>query len=63
MQKMIRSGSVKRGEVDFCVGNNVRVVALTVGTMQLYLTLGFIKELNNWYLVPSMIRNILSHSF
>jgi hypothetical protein len=35
MQGMIRSRSVKRGEVDFRVGNNARVAALIVGTMQL----------------------------
>jgi hypothetical protein len=33
---------VKRGEVDFRVGNNARVAALTVGTMQLHLPSGFI---------------------
>ena len=59
---MIRSRSVKRGEVDFRVGNNARVAALTVGTMQLHLPSGFILELNNCYLVPSMSRNIMSPS-
>jgi hypothetical protein len=59
---MIRSRSVKRGEVDFRVGNNARVVALTVETMQLHLPSGFILELNNCYLVPSMSRNIMSPS-
>jgi hypothetical protein len=32
MQGMIRSRSVERGEVDFRVGNNARVAALSVGT-------------------------------
>jgi hypothetical protein len=40
MQGMIRSRSVERGEVDFRVGNNARVVALSVGTMQLHLPVG-----------------------
>ena len=62
MQGMIRSRSVKRGEVDFRVGNNARVAALTVGTMQLHLPSGFILELNNCYIVPSMSRNIMSPS-
>jgi hypothetical protein len=62
MQGMIRSRSVKRGEVDFRVGNNARVAALTVRTMQLHLPSGFILELNNCYLVPSMSRNIMSPS-
>jgi hypothetical protein len=43
MQGMIRR-SVKRGEVDFWVGNNARVAALTIGTMQLHLPSGFILE-------------------
>jgi hypothetical protein len=59
---MIRSRSVKRGEVDFRVGNNARVAALTVGTMQLHLPSGFILELNNFHLVPSMSQNIMSSS-
>ena len=62
MQGMIRSRSVKKGEVDFRVGNNARVAALNVGTMQLHLPSGFIMELNNCYFVPSLSRNILSPS-
>jgi len=42
MQGMIRCRSVEKGEVDFCVGNNARVAALNVGTMQLHLPSGFI---------------------
>jgi hypothetical protein len=62
IQGMIRSRSVERGEVDFRVGNNTRVAALTVGTTQLHLPSGFIMELNNCYFVPSLSRNILSPS-
>jgi hypothetical protein len=62
MQGLIRSRSVERGEVDFRMGNNTRVVALTVGTMQLHLPSGFIMELNNCYFVPSLSRNIISPS-
>jgi hypothetical protein len=36
-QGMIRSRSVENREVNFHVGNNARVTALTVGTMQLHL--------------------------
>jgi hypothetical protein len=60
MQGLVRSRSVEKGEVDFCIGNNVRVVALTVGTMQLQLPSGFILEFNNCYYVPAMGQNILS---
>jgi hypothetical protein len=59
---MIKSRSVKRGEVYFLVGNNANIVALIVGTMQLHLPSGFILDLNNCYLVLSMSRNIMSPS-
>jgi hypothetical protein len=62
MQGMTRSRSVARGEVDFRMGNNARVAALSVGTMQLHLPSGFILELNNCYFVPSLSRNIISPS-
>ena len=62
MQGMIRSRSVGKGEVDFSVGNNARVAALNVGTIQLHLSSGFIMELNNCYFVPSLSRNIVSPS-
>ena len=62
MQGMIRCRSVEKGEVDFHVGNNARVAALNVRTMQLHLPSGFILELNNCYFVPSLSRNIVSPS-
>jgi urease accessory protein UreH len=37
MQGLTRSRSMARGEVDFHVGNNARVAALSVRTMQLHL--------------------------
>ena len=60
MQGLIRSRSVQRGEVDFRMGNNARVLVLTVGTMQLHLPSGFIMELNNFCFIPSFSRNIIS---
>jgi hypothetical protein len=62
IQGMRRSRSVESGELDFRVGNNARVAALTVGAMQLHLSSGFIMELNNCYFVPSLSGNILSPS-
>jgi len=59
---MTKSRSVERGEVDFRVGNNARVAAVAVGTMQLHLPSGFVLELSNCYFVPSLSRNILSPS-
>ena len=57
-----KSRSVERGKVDFRVGNNARVAALPVETMQLHLPSGFILKLNNCYFVPSLSRNIVSPS-
>ena len=62
MQGLTKSRSIGRGEVDFRVGNNARVAAVAVGTMQLHLSLGFVLELNNYYFVPSLSRNIMSPS-
>jgi hypothetical protein len=59
---MIRSRSVKKGKVDFHMGNNARVAALNVGMMQLHLPSGFIMELNICYFVPSLSQNIMSPS-
>jgi hypothetical protein len=61
MQAIIRSRSVER-EVEFCVGNNARVAALNVRTMQLHPPSGIISDLNNCYFVPSFSRNIVSPS-
>jgi hypothetical protein len=58
MQGLTRSRSMARGEVDFCVGNNARVAALSVRTMQLHLPSEFIMELNNCYFVPSLSRTL-----
>jgi len=62
IQRMIRSRSIEKGEVDFLVGNNARVATLNVGMMQLHLPSGFILELNNCYFVPSLSQNIVSPS-
>jgi hypothetical protein len=61
MRGMI-SRSVERGDVDFRVGNNARVTALSVGMIQLHLPSGFILELNNCYFVHSLSQNIVSPS-
>jgi hypothetical protein len=54
IQGMIKSRSVERGEVDFRVGNNARVAALSRIVMQLHIPSGFIMELNNCYYVSSL---------
>jgi hypothetical protein len=58
IQGLTRSRNVARGEIDFRVGNNARVAALSVRTMQLHLPSEFIMELNNCYFVPSLSRTL-----
>jgi len=53
---------MEKEEVDICMGNNARVDALNIRTMQLHLPSGFILELNNYYFVPSLSRSIVSPS-
>ena len=62
MQGLKGTRNVARGEIDTCIGNKARVVALAVGTMQLNLRSGFVMELDNCYYVPSLSRNIISSS-
>jgi len=62
IQGMIRCRSVEKGEVDFHMVNNARVATLNVGRMQPLLPSVFILELNNYYFVPSLSRNIVSPS-
>ena len=58
IQGMTKSRSIERGEVDFRVGNNARVAAVAVGTMQLHLPSGFVLELSNCYFVSSLSRKL-----
>ena len=51
-----------KGEVDLRVGNGAKVVALAVGTYVLTLPSGLIIQLENYYYVPAITRNIISVS-
>ena len=51
-----------KGEVYLRVGNGARVAALAVGTYELTLPSGLILNLENYYYVPTMCRNIISIS-
>ena len=53
------SRSLAKGEVNLRVGNRARVAALAVGTYELTLPSGLILNLENYYYVPTMYRNIL----
>ena len=48
--------------MDLRVGNRARVVALAVGTYELTLPNGLILNLQNYYYMPTMCRNIISVS-
>lgn len=54
--------SVSCDEVDLCVGDAVRVVALAVGTYYLSLPSALVLELDNCYYDPPMSTNIISIS-
>jgi len=60
MQRIIRSSSMEKREIDFLVGNNARVAALNVETIQLHIPSRLILQLNNCYFVPSLSQNIVS---
>ena len=52
-----------KNEVMMHVGNGAGVTAQAIGIMPLCLPSGFILELNNYYFVPTLCRNIISGSF
>ena len=44
------------------VGNGSKVNVIAIGTLPLHLPLGLVLDLNNYYLVPALIMNIISES-
>ena len=62
MQGLQRSRRLAKNEVQIRVGNGVQVAVLAVGVMLLRLPLGFALELNNFYFVPTLCKNIISGS-
>ena len=46
--------------MDLRVGNGARVVALAIGTYELTLPSRLVLNLENYYYVPTMFRNIIS---
>lgn len=59
VEELRRIRTLAKGEVDLRVGNGAKVVALALGTYVLTLPLGLILELNNFYFVSSIFRNII----
>jgi hypothetical protein len=62
VQGLKRSRKLAKGEVDLRVGNGAKVAALAVGTYVLTLPSGLIIQLENYYYVPTISRNIISVS-
>nr|AAV85747.1 Integrase core domain, putative [Oryza sativa Japonica Group]AAX92956.1 retrotransposon protein, putative, Ty1-copia sub-class [Oryza sativa Japonica Group]ABA92827.2 retrotransposon protein, putative, Ty1-copia subclass [Oryza sativa Japonica Group] len=62
LQGLKRSRSLARGEVDIRVGNGARVAAVAVGTMPLSLPSRLVLELNNYYCIPALCKNVISAS-
>ncbi|KAK8680628.1 hypothetical protein V6N13_109568 [Hibiscus sabdariffa] len=52
--------NLAKGDVDLRVGNGARVAALAVGTYVLCLPSGLVLNLENYYFVPSLTKNIIS---
>jgi hypothetical protein len=51
-----------RDELDVCVGNEAKVAAIAVSTYHLSLPSGLVLELNNYYCIPALNKNIISSS-
>ena len=54
--------TLAKDEVTMRVGNGSKVDVIAVGTLPLHLPLGLVLDLNNCYLVPALIMNIISGS-
>ena len=62
VQKLTRSRTLAKGEIDLRVGNGAKVAAIAVGIYSLVLPSGLIIELKDCYFVPAITRNIISVS-
>jgi hypothetical protein len=64
--KSLRGLSLTRrlanGELDVRVGNGTKVAAIAVETFHLSLPSGLVLELNNYYCIPDLCKNIISSS-
>jgi hypothetical protein len=51
-----------KGKLDVCVSNGAKVAAIAVDTFHLLLPSGLVLELNNYYCIPALYKNIISSS-
>jgi hypothetical protein len=62
LQGLQRTRKFARGELDVHVGNGAKVAVMAVGTYHLSLSSGLVLELNNYYCIPALSKNIISSS-
>jgi len=62
LQGLQRTRRFARGELDVRVGNGAKVVVMAVGTYRLSLPSGLVLELNNYYCIPALSKNIITSS-
>ena len=60
LQELRRSKTLKKEEVILRMGNGARVVAVAVGSFDLLMPTGKTIILDNYYFIPSIVRNIIS---
>jgi hypothetical protein len=51
-----------KGELNVRVSNGAKIAAIAVGTFHLPLPSGLVFELNNFYYIPALYKNIISSS-
>jgi hypothetical protein len=62
LQGLQRTRRFARGELDVRVGNGAKFAVMAVGTYHLLFPLGLVLELNNYYCIPGLSKNIISSS-
>jgi hypothetical protein len=62
MQGLSLTRRFAKSELDVCVSNGAKVVAIVVSTYHLPLPSGLVLELNNCYSIPTLSKNIIFSS-
>jgi hypothetical protein len=62
LQGLSQTRRFVKDELDVCVGNGAKVAAIAIGTYHMTLPSGLVLELNNYYCIPTLCKNIISSS-
>jgi hypothetical protein len=62
LQELSLTRRLAKGELDVHVGIGAKVAAIAVSTFHLSLPSGLVLELNNYYCIPDLCKNIISSS-